>query len=311
MNYVSLSIAHEIKDHDLIFICDQKYDLAVKKIASKDYCVLSSDDVLTDIVGIRPDLVVNDTLDTDYNFINTLKDNAIKVVSFEDFGSGASICDIVVNELFDEPLNNNSNVLWGHEYMVLRDEFDNASPNLFNDTVKSLLITFGGSDPNNLTCKSLFHLKELLITNNVKVKVIIGSGYKFIDEFNHLCEDLLNNGLNLEVFNSVEIISPIMEDTDIALCSNGRTIYELAYMNIPSIVISHHRREDTHTFSSLKNGFINLGIFNEEIFSELKSSILDLFRNNHYRYLLYLNMNEISFHGNKKNLVSKIEKLLI
>ena len=49
-----------------------------------------------------------------------------------------------------------------------------------------------------------------------------------------------------------------MMESDIAICSNGRT-EELAHLNVPSIVISQHDRELTHNFSKKHNGIESLG----------------------------------------------------
>ena len=54
-----------------------------------------------------------------------------------------------------------------------------------------------------------------------------------------------------------------MERADIAISSQGRTMYELAYMQVPTVLIAQNERELKHEFGSLENGFVNLGINNE------------------------------------------------
>ena len=44
-----------------------------------------------------------------------------------------------------------------------------------------------------------------------------------------------------------------MEQSQLAIVSNGRTLYELAHMNIPAIVLSQHKRESTHSFAYEEN----------------------------------------------------------
>ena len=58
------------------------------------------------------------------------------------------------------------------------------------------------------------------------------------------------------------VISGIMAHADLAISSNGRTVYELAHMNVPGIVIGQHAREGTHHIACRENGFINLGLYN-------------------------------------------------
>ena len=51
-----------------------------------------------------------------------------------------------------------------------------------------------------------------------------------------------------------------MKHADLAITSQGRTIFELAAMGVPSIVLSQNEREQTHLFAKLEHGFLNLGI---------------------------------------------------
>ncbi len=51
-----------------------------------------------------------------------------------------------------------------------------------------------------------------------------------------------------------------MQQADIAFTSQGRTVYELASLGIPSIVLAQNERELLHTFAQMPNGFMNLGL---------------------------------------------------
>ena len=51
-----------------------------------------------------------------------------------------------------------------------------------------------------------------------------------------------------------------MEKADLAITSQGRTVYELASLGIPSIVLAQNERELLHTFAREENGFINMGL---------------------------------------------------
>ena len=55
-------------------------------------------------------------------------------------------------------------------------------------------------------------------------------------------------------------MSRMMEGVDLAICSAGRTVYELAHMHIPSIVLAQHEREARHTFARADHGFAYMGI---------------------------------------------------
>lgn len=101
-----------------------------------------------------------------------------------------------------------------------------------------------------------------------------------------------------------------MEQVQVAITSNGRTVYEFAHMNIPALVIAQHEREVTHAFASKQNGFIPLGIYQlgiteQQARDQLKRLILD----NTHRQRLFKKMNSCRFTNNKEIVVNMIRGL--
>lgn len=142
----------------------------------------------------------------------------------------------------------------------------------------------------------------------IKINIVCGGAYKFKDTL----EDFLDKCIykNIELTYASGVISKIMEKSGLAISSNGRTVYELADMNIPSIIISHHEREATHSFATLDKGFINLGVIDENIHSKIKEKFEKLIDDNDYRELLFMNVKKYSFRENKTKVVKKILELL-
>lgn len=307
--YRALSLAHEITNHEIIFVCEEKYQIAVDKIASTDYKVISSANVLKTIIDLKPSLLINDILDTKEDYIKELKNYDIKIVNFEDIGSGANVADLVINEIYDTPQLDGDNFRWGHKYYFLRDEFLDAKPHIFEDKVDSVLITFGGTDQNNLTLVTLKSIIHLAQKNDIKIYIVCGAGYLYKEQLESYINEFSYK--NIELTYAVGVISKIMEKTPIAFSSNGRTVYELSDMNIPSVIISHHEREATHGFSTLEKGFINLGIYNEHTTSKLiTQSFEKLVFDSDYRKLLFLNIKKYGFRKNKQKVLGEILKLI-
>ena len=306
--YHSLALAHEITDHEIIFVCDEEYKIAVDKIASMDYRVVSTNDTLQTIINLKPNLVINDILDTTKDYILELKKHHIKIVNFEDLGSGSIYADLVFNELYDIPQKEGDNFLWGHEYLALRDEFDEATPHAILEDIKEVMITFGGTDQNNLTLITLKAICDICEKYNIKINIVCGRAYVFKDKLKNFLKH--NDNKNIELFINSGIISKIMERSQLAISSNGRTVYELADMNIPSIIISHHKREATHKFATLEKGFINLGVIDDTIQAKIRNKFLKLVEDSDYRELLFMNIQKYSFRENKQKVVSKIMELL-
>ena len=304
----SLSLAHEITDHEIILVCNEKYELAVKKIASIDYKVIASKDEERTILDLNPDMVINDVLNTEKDFILKLKENGAIVINFEDLGSGSSHADVVFNELHETPQKEGAHYFWGHRYLTLRDEFDNAKPNSFANRVEEVLIMFGGTDQNNLTLEALKVILDTCQMKKIMISIVCGAGYVYLDK---LTDFISKCGYDkIELHQAIFHLSEIMERSQIAISSNGRSVYELAEMNIPSVIISHHKRELTHDFAKQETGFVNIGVFNENTSVDIRDAFTKLIDNKNYRLQLYQNMNKYNFLGNKKNVMNKIYDML-
>lgn len=115
---------------------------------------------------------------------------------------------------------------------------------------------FGGTDPSNLNYK-LYQVAKAITSDypNIEFHFIIGIGYDA--DANGIFTNLESN---IFVHKNVSRVTEYMKKADLAISSQGRTVYEIASMGIPSIILSQNEREAMHTFATMKNGFINLGL---------------------------------------------------
>ena len=274
--YNSLLVANDILNHHVEFIVDDKSRLGFDKISSKNYTVTMqhSDSLLDDIVSLNPDVVINDCLDTTEDYIRALNGNGIKVINFEDLGSGASHADLVVNAIYPE-----REVLpkhyFGHDYFILRDEFLLTSPRATAKSVANVLVTFGGVDPNNYTQKVIAAIEQYCVDQGIVVSVVVGFGYdnyESLKPFQHIC--LHRNCTN---------IAEHMSAADIVFTSAGRTTYEVASLQVPTIVLAQNERELTHLFASAEFGFNNLGLGTQVAPEEILRAFVGLVESNSVR----------------------------
>ena len=305
----ALSIAHELTDHELLFVSDHHNQVAVNELAGYDYWlgIYDGSEITQKIIDLQPDLVINDILDTDLRYIETLRNAGIAAVNFEDFGDGAKIANLTIHELFDAPQFDGSNVRWGHEYFFTRDEFDAAKPNDFRELVTDVLLAFGGTDQHNLSWTIYNAIRDFCSESGIFIHVVVGPGYEKFDEL----IAKVGPAKNVFITHASGVISSIMERVQLAITSNGRTVYELAQMNVPGIVISQHLREESHLFACPENGFIPLAISSEV---ELQEKTLEVFeglvRNQEVRHGLFMNASRFDFNPNKKKVVSEILQVL-
>ena len=175
------------KTHDLKLISD----LTPKTISVIPYT--DQKDFICKLKVDTPNLIINDILNTSANLIKRLKVIGCNVINFEDLGSGAPFADLVINELYDLPLNKLSNVLWGHRYYLIRDEFLNSKPNLFSKKVQNIVITFGGTDPNNFSKKVVDIIYPFCKIHGIKITLVVGIGYQPIIDLKQKIKDLNTN----------------------------------------------------------------------------------------------------------------------
>jgi len=251
--YNTLLIANDILNHQITFLVDKDSKLALKVIKSNNYPVLIQEkiNIIEDINKLSPDIIINDLLDTSEEYVKTLKKNNYKVINFEDLGTGSQYADIVFNAIYPEK-NALPNHYFGQDYFILRDEFIFSKEKSIKEKVQNVLITFGGVDPNNYTEKVVRIINEYCRKENIKITVIAGFGY---DNY-----DIINKFKNIDIKQNISNISDYMLNADLVFSSAGRTLYELASLGTPAIVMGQNDREMTHFFGSSKYGFSNLGL---------------------------------------------------
>jgi spore coat polysaccharide biosynthesis predicted glycosyltransferase SpsG len=306
--YRALTLAHEITDHRIVFLCTQDSELAVKRIAEKDYqTVLQTGSLLEDVLRLEPDLVINDILNTDAGYVQGLKVHNILVVNFEDDGPGADTADLVINALFPPDPDLPDRYLHGAGYFCLRDEFIDTEKCQFHKTVKNLLVTFGGTDPQNYTLKTLACLSDICRRNRIRIFVVTGPGYLHRTSLENYLKDAPDN--RISYIHQTAKMSGIMQQCDLAISSAGRTLYELAHMRVPAIVMAQHEREDTHRFARPENGFEYLGVMVDFDAIRLADCFGRMIEPG-YRRILYDRMKQHHFGRNKKKVIRKILSLL-
>ena len=306
--YRALMLAHEITSHKITFVCTRESELAVESIARRDYRSVrqGSEELWETVLGLRPDLVVNDILNTDAEYMGKLKEAGVRTVNFEDAGEGAASADLVVNALYDQA-DSTPQSLCGPGYFCLRDEFAGAARNPFRPELKTLLITFGGTDQRNCTKRVLDIVEPVCRERGIAVRVVVGPGYAHrYDMESHIRE--LDNPLVTFTW-ATNVMSRMMEGADLCICSAGRTVYELAHMRIPSLILATHEREARHTFARAVNGFIFMGLMDEVDDAQIRrcfTSLLD----NRLRERLHRRMAKLDFSANKLKVVGLMLSLL-
>lgn len=282
--YRCLSIASKLVFHEVLFLLDESHQLGIDIVENYNYPYKlydGEDDLIEILQQYAPQLVINDILDTTQEYIGTLKSQGFFVVNFEDLGVGTEIADIVFDALYEHDVSE-ENIFTGHKYYILKDEFYFQPEKIITHAVNNVLITFGGTDPNNFTEKVIDSI--LSTSYEGRINVILGLGYQGLEE---LIEKYESNQA-IQIYRNVSNISEFMFKADLIFTSAGRTMYEICSLGVPTICLCQNEREITHVFANESNGFINMGL-GEDV---EKQEIIDEFVNLVNDYDLRVEMNK-------------------
>ena len=258
--YRCLTLAYKLTGHDVVFAASEDSDIGIERIKESNFDVIriEDDEHFEKILKERkPDILVNDILDTSAEYMRMVTKYVNRVINFEDVGPGAKYADAVINALYEkgEKLHNE---YYGSKYFCIRDEFLEEHPKKFCEKAENVLVIFGGADPSDLTARLYGICKRLHKDHpDVKFHFLLGFAYPNADRI------VTSESDNVFVYKDVKRVSSYMGMMDLAITSQGRTVYELASMGVPAIVLAQNDREARHVFAGIQNGFINLGIGSE------------------------------------------------
>jgi UDP-2,4-diacetamido-2,4,6-trideoxy-beta-L-altropyranose hydrolase len=160
------------------------------------------------------------------DFLEVVRGSGVRVLLIDDLANRESFpADLIVNPNFDEdgePYRKqgcNARVLAGPTYTLLRREFRQAGEKReIRKTGNRILVTLGGSDPENLTPRIA---ETLARCSGLEVTVIAGAGYENAEELRKM------NANNLRVVFNATNMAQIMQDCDQAVIALGGTLWEL------------------------------------------------------------------------------------
>ncbi len=199
------------------------------------------------------DVVVNDILSTSLAYMQDLRRvaPAARIVNFEDEGEGAQLADEVVNALYEHSMH--GNVKTGSRYYILPKLFLIFGAISIADKVRSIIITFGGADPQGYTDK-LLTLAVMPEFADLHFYVVLGAAKQNVKGLG-----VYDTYPNITILHNIDNMPEVMSRCDMAVTSRGRTCYELAALGIPTISIAQNAREERHDFVCEENGFAYLG----------------------------------------------------
>ena len=177
-------------------------------------------------------------------FISNLGQNINRIIMIDNICEGLSECNEIVfpnahldknilrKYLTPEQINQ---VKAGPKYIILRDEIlalkGNTNYELHNPP--NIVVTTGGTDPEGVLLKLIPWLKDMNLKGSITI--LVGKAFKNKNELEKLIINLPGN------FQVLPYSLKELSKVDIVICTFGVSIYEMIYLLIPTICISHNK----------------------------------------------------------------------
>jgi spore coat polysaccharide biosynthesis predicted glycosyltransferase SpsG len=153
--------------------------------------------------------------------------------------------------------------LKGPQYALLPPSFETTPQRCFSDRAENLLITFGGSDPQEITHVFLTHLLKSE-GPGMKTRVVVGPFFSDLHQvaINSMLKQLRQKAWDIESVVAPPSMQALFDWADLAIGSSGGTKYEFCASGLPflfcSIDQSHTKQSEAF---SLTGAGLHLGYF--------------------------------------------------
>lgn len=238
------------------FLLQRTDNSARKEIIDKGHYVSdlttgSTREIIEGLPGQDPGscVLVFDTDEKEYYTAESQQaflDHGLKLVFFTFWENHQYLAHLIINQ---NPMSlekqyktaRHTRKLLGPAYMIFGDDMIRASASgkKSSGSSRSMLLAFGGSDEPDRTLKTLKALQEVDLDLTM-IHIVTGFLYpheqrlkRFLAEFKYPCQ----------LYRQTREMPSIMASSDLAICSGGLTLWELALFEIPTAIISWSERE--------------------------------------------------------------------
>lgn len=228
--------------HKIYFVINQN-SIVCEYIKSRGFAVFEISEkgepdkvqerVLNTIFGFEPHLVINDIQDTTQEYMQSIKAQNIKMINFDDTTNNVKMAACLI----DANRKEKEGKCFGPKYIVLPSIYAKQAKKTrrIKKKVRSIGIAMGGSDPNNLTEKTLRSLNEK-VPDSIELIAVIGPGF----ENKEALLEWENKG-NISFLEGIYDLSEFFLTVDIAIVNGGITMYESLCLGTPTLVLAQNK----------------------------------------------------------------------
>lgn len=228
MNQTGFKIDEDIK-HSAWLGVDWETDAnETKEILEKFACV---------------DGLIVDHYALDKKWEEKLKAYTQNIVVVDDLADRQHVCNIIldqnhynnIDQRYKKLVPKDCINLLGPKYGLLRPEFldERKKPRKKTNTIETMLVFFGGSDPTKETYKVVEVLADIE-PKLLRIDIVVGPS----NTQKSIIHDLCRKYPNMNFHYHVNYMSRLMKEADLAICGGGSTTWERYCLGLPAILIS-------------------------------------------------------------------------
>jgi spore coat polysaccharide biosynthesis predicted glycosyltransferase SpsG/spore coat polysaccharide biosynthesis protein SpsF (cytidylyltransferase family) len=220
------------------------------------------EDYLEHIRDFAPTVLINDlpAIPADYlRALSHLGAPTINLVdTLGDLESTEHYAQVIVSVVGEEGETPES-FYGGPAYAILREHFAGRQKEI-RDEPQMVLLTFGGSDAQALTLRAARALQGL--PPGIEVLAVAGPAFSYRREFEELQQTLARK---VPIINEAGgHIAELMLEADVVVGSGGMSVYEIAALGTPGVILGQNAREERRMREFARHGTVEyLGLGSE------------------------------------------------
>jgi spore coat polysaccharide biosynthesis predicted glycosyltransferase SpsG/CMP-N-acetylneuraminic acid synthetase len=246
----SLAIAEALRAlsrADIAFLMSADHTEGLVTVSRAGYAVRVVGDrkqetYLEHIRDFSPAILINDLPALDRSYLTALSHLGATTVNLvdtiDDLETTEHYAQVIVS-VMNQDRETPEGFYGGPAYAILREHFRGRAKEV-RERAKLVLLSFGGSDPQGLTLKAARALQTL--DPAVEVVAVAGPAFSFRREFEALSATLPRR---VPLINEAGgHIAELMLEADVMVGSGGMSVYEIAALGTPGIILGQNARED-------------------------------------------------------------------
>lgn len=233
------------RGHELALLNSARNDTAQDELAHAHWLGASqAQDAEESIQALSDgawDWLVVDHYALDACWESALRQTAKNILVIDDIADRQHDCDVLLDQNFYADMETRylgkvperCQLLLGPRYALLRDEFRQLHKQVKprNESVKRVLVFFGGADADNYTGRAIEALSEIS-ARDIHIDVVIGAQHPCREQIAKIC---MQQGMVCHV--QTDKIAGLMAAADLAIGAGGIATWERCCLGLPTLAI--------------------------------------------------------------------------